>query len=154
MMKQPNSEHCFVCGVANPFGLRLKFYNTAAGEVSAEYVVPEHYQGYPGIVHGGIVAALLDEVAGRAYMVEQPNRFLYTARLNVRYRRHVPVGQPLRIIGRAGKDKGRTATAHAIIYDEGGEVLAEAEALLVEVPLETLGSVDLNALGWRVYEDD
>lgn len=153
MMRQPNSERCFVCGLANPFGLRLKFYNTAPGEVTAEYIVPEHFQGYPGIVHGGIVAAMLDEVAGRAHMVDHPNRFLYTARLNVHYRKHVPVGKPLRIVGRVGKDKGRTATSWAVIYDEAGDVLAEADALLVEVPLEVIGGVDLEALGWRIYED-
>jgi uncharacterized protein (TIGR00369 family) len=154
MKPQPNSKHCFVCGLANPFGLQLKFYSSAPGEVTAEYTVPERYQGYPGLVHGGIVAAMLDEVAGRAHMADNPERFLYTARLEVRYRRHVPLGKPLRLVGRVGRDKGRTATSSAVIYDEDGNVLAEAEALLVEVPPEVIGGVDLEALGWRVYEEE
>jgi acyl-coenzyme A thioesterase PaaI-like protein len=151
--RQPNSRQCFVCGLSNPYGLQLRFNITAPGEVTAEYTVPERYQGYPGVVHGGIVAAMLDEVTGRAHMGIDPPRFMYTARLEVRYRKNVPVGQPLRIVGRAEKSKGRTATATAAIYDQYDAVLAEADALLVDVPLDILGGVDLSALGWKVYED-
>jgi uncharacterized protein (TIGR00369 family) len=150
---QPNSRHCFVCGVANPYGLQLRFYESGPGEVTAEYTVPEHYQGYPGVVHGGIVAAMLDEVCGRAHMGGDPPRFMYTARLEIRYRHNVPVGQPLRMVGRVAKNKARTATATGEIFDAEGELLAEAEVLLVDVPPETVRSVDLEALGWKVYED-
>ncbi|MGB6422341.1 MAG: PaaI family thioesterase [Anaerolineales bacterium] len=150
---QPNSYQCFVCGVDNDFGLQLKFYDTGPGEVTAEYEVPDRYQGYPGVVHGGIVAAMLDEVAGRAHMGGDPPRFMYTARLNIRYRNHVPTGVLLRMVGRIGKSRGRTATATSVIYGPHGELLAEAEALLVDVPSDVLESVDLNALGWQVYEE-
>lgn len=150
---QPNSRHCFVCGLANPVGLKLRFYESAPGEVIAEYTVPEKYQGYPGVVHGGIVAAMLDEVCGRAHMQGDPPRFMFTARLEVRYRRNVPVGEPLRLVGRAGKSRGRMATASGWVYGPDGLLLAEADALLVNVPEETVRSVDLEALGWKVYED-
>lgn len=153
-MKQPNSLRCFVCGIANPFGLQLSFYQTGKEEVTAEYTVPEHYQGYPGVVHGGIVASMLDEITGRAHMGCDPPRFMYTARLEVRYRRNVPVGQPLRLVGRAGKSRGRTAAASGVIYDVEGNVLAEAEALLVDVPEEVISSADLEELGWKVYDED
>ena len=155
--RQPNSRHCFVCGLENPFGLKLRFYETAQGEVLVEHTVPDQYQGYPGVVHGGVVAAMLDEAAGRVYMggqAEGTTRFMYTARLEVRYRKNVPVGQPLRVVGRAGKDKGRTATATSAIYSADGELLAEAEALLVDVPGEILSQADLETLGWKVYPED
>lgn len=150
---QANSRHCFVCGLENPFGLHLRFYETAPGEVTAEYTVPERFQGYPGVVHGGVVAAMLDEVCGRAHMGGDPPRFMYTARLEVRYRQNVPVGVPLRLVGRAGKSRSRAATAVGEIYAPDGALLAEAEALLVDVPAEVVNSVDLEALGWRVYEE-
>jgi acyl-coenzyme A thioesterase PaaI-like protein len=67
-LKQANARDCFVCGVENPVGLHLKFYQTSPNEVTANLTVPEYYQGYPGILHGGIAAALLDEAAGRALM--------------------------------------------------------------------------------------
>jgi len=150
---QPNSLHCFVCGVENPFGLKLKFFETTPGEVTAEITLGEQYQGYPGIVHGGIVAAMLDEVTGRACMgnSKQP-RFMFTARLEIRYRRHIPVGKPLRLVGRASKIRETSAKASGAIYDSEGNLLAESDALLVDVPAETVAGVDLEALGWKLYE--
>ncbi len=153
MKPQANSRFCFVCGMENPKGLHLKFYELSPGEVSAVYTVPEHFQGYPGVVHGGVVAAMLDEICGRAHMGGDPPRFMYTARLEVRYRQNVPVGVPLRLVGRAGKSRSRVATATGELYGPDGALLAEAEALLVNVPDEVVGSVDLDALGWRVYEE-
>ncbi len=152
-MKQPNSKHCFVCGKENPYGLKLDFYETQPGEVEVEYTVPEQFQGYPGVVHGGVVAAMLDEVTGRVHMDGDPPRFMFTAKLEVRYHKNVPVGQPLRIIGKAGKNRERTATASGKIFGPEGELLAEAEALLVNVPEDVTQNVDLVALGWKVYPD-
>jgi hypothetical protein len=78
---------------------------------------------------------------------------MVTARLEVRYRKNVPVGQPLRLVGRAGKQRGRTATGTGEIYGPDGALLAEAEALLVDVPEEVVDTTNLEALGWRVYEE-
>lgn len=153
-MKQANSRTCFVCGVANPYGLQLTFYQSGPGEVVAEYTVPDRYQGYPGVVHGGIVAAMLDEIAGRSHMGGDHPRFMYTARLEVRYRRNVPLGVPLRLVGRAGESRSRTATAKGEIYDPEGVLLAEADALLVDIPKDVIENVDLEALGWKVYSDE
>ena len=152
---QPNSRHCFVCGVENPLGLHLRFYASEPGEVVANYTLPENYQGYPGVAHGGIVAAMLDEIAGRCLMgdLEAP-RFMFTARLNVTYRKNVPVGQPLRLVGKVVESRGRSATATSTIYDQAGNVLAEAEALLINVPEPVLQSVDLSQLGWQIYPEE
>ena len=152
-MKQPNSKHCFVCGKENPFGLKLSFYETQPGEVVVEYSVPDQYQGYPGVVHGGVVAAMMDEVADRVHMGGDPPRFMFTARLEVRYHKNVPTGKCLRIVGHAGKSRGRTALASCEIFGPDGQLLAEAKALLVNVPEEVTQQVNLDALGWKVYQD-
>jgi acyl-coenzyme A thioesterase PaaI-like protein len=152
--KQANSRNCFVCGVANPVGLRLKFYDSAPGEVTAHIVVPEHFQGYPGVVHGGIVASMLDEVTGRSHIGSEPPRFMYTAKLEVRYHKTVPVGKPIRLVGRAGSSRGRTAAACGFIYDEHEMLLAEADALLVDVPENLIDHARLEELGWKVYPDE
>lgn len=153
--KQPNSRNCFVCGLENPLGLHIKFYNTAPGEVSAEICLPESYQGYPGITHGGIIAAMLDEAAGRTHMGNgDAPRFMFTARLLINYRKNVPTGVPLRLVGWAGDAKKRTAAATSAILDAQGNILAEAEALMVNVPNEMLEVADLEALGWKVYPDE
>ena len=67
-IKQPNSRMCFVCGLQNPIGLHLHLYEIEPGLIETTYTAPAHFQGYPGVLHGGIVAALLDEVSGRVHM--------------------------------------------------------------------------------------
>ena len=152
--KQPNSRHCFICGVENPVGLKLKIYQTEPGVIETTYTAPEHFQGYPGVLHGGIVAAILDEISGRAHMGDpsQP-RFMFTGKLEVKYRKNVPIGEPLKIIGKAGKSKRQMAEGWAGIYNETGELLAEATTLLIDVPGETLDMSILEELGWKVYPD-
>jgi len=146
MIKQPNSRDCFVCGVENKCGLKLEFYQTTPGEVFVETVVPDRYQGYPGIVHGGIVASLVDEVT------ENP-RFMYTAKLTIQYRQPVPTGKQIKIIGQAIKTKKRTAISKAEIRGPEGEILVEAKAVLINVPEEALNSVNIESLGWKIYND-
>lgn len=153
MDKLPNSKNCFACGMENPIGLKLEMYaDSATGGVVCDYTIPKKYEGYPGVAHGGIVATLLDEVISRVYMVADHNRFMYTAKLTIRLRKHVPVGQPLHMIGNFIQDKGRTAEAEAKIFGPDGDLLAEGEALLVALPPEDVVA-DLQELGWRVYPD-
>jgi acyl-coenzyme A thioesterase PaaI-like protein len=119
-----------------------------------ECSLPEEYQGYPGVTHGGIVAAMLDEAAGRSQMGGDPPRFMFTAKLEIHYRKNVPVGCPIRLVGKAGNSRGRTATATSAIYDVEGNLLAEANALLVSVPDEMIQAKDLEAMGWKVYPEE
>ena len=150
---QPNSRHCFVCGLENNYGLKLRFLETGPGEVTAEYTVPEQFQGYPGVVHGGIVTAMLDEVTGRAHINSEPTRFMFTAKIEIKFRKNVPVGKPLRIVGQVEKSKSRMASSTGKIFGPEGDVLAEAKTLLVDLPEDEIGEVDLEALGWRVYDE-
>ncbi|MFH1524361.1 MAG: PaaI family thioesterase [Chloroflexota bacterium] len=152
--KQPNSRMCFICGLENPVGLKLKIYEIEPGVIETTYTAPEHFQSYPGILHGGIVATILDEISGRSQMGDPSlERFMFTAKLEVKYRKNVPIGQPLRIVGKAGKTRSRMAEAWAGIFDEEGTLLAEGNTLLVDIPTEALNSVDHAALGWKVYPD-
>jgi acyl-coenzyme A thioesterase PaaI-like protein len=151
---QPNSRHCFICGLENPVGLRLRIYQTEPGIIETTYTAPDHFQGYPGVLHGGIVASILDEISGRAQMGDPSEpRFMFTGKLEVKYRKNVPIGKPLKIVGKAGKSKGKMAEGWAGIYDENGTLLAEATTLLIDVPEETLDSANLEELGWKVYPE-
>jgi acyl-coenzyme A thioesterase PaaI-like protein len=153
MVKQANSRSCFVCGIENPVGLHLNFYETDSGEVIVNFTAPEQYQSYPGILHGGIVAAILDETAGRANMHGNPPRFMFTAKLEIHYRKNVPIGQPLKIIGKAGKVRSRIAESWAGIYGTDGTLLAEANALYMDIPNQP-DATSLDSFGWKVYPDN
>jgi hypothetical protein len=85
--------------------------------------------------------------------INQP-RFMFTARLDVRYRKNVPLETPLRIVGRVQKSKSRTVTSTGVIYGPAGDILAEADALLVDAPMDALSEAELEDLGWKVYADE
>jgi acyl-coenzyme A thioesterase PaaI-like protein len=155
-IKQPNSKMCFICGLENPIGLHLHFYETEPGVVESAYLAPDHFQGYPGVLHGGIVAAIVDEIAGRALMGSDPlnPRFMFTARLEVKYRKNVPIGKLLKIIGKGGRSKAKSGEAWAGIYDaETNELLAEGNVLLIDVPEDQIDRSRLSELGWKIYPE-
>jgi uncharacterized protein (TIGR00369 family) len=151
---QPNSRICFVCGMQNPVGLKVRFYEEGADGVWAEVVIPEVYQGYPGVAHGGIVAALLDEAAGRALMIGDPMRFMVTAQLRVRYHRPAPTGRPLVLTARPLRIGSRVARAQAALRRQDGTLCAEAEAILVQVPAEIQATFEAERPFWRVYPEE
>jgi uncharacterized protein (TIGR00369 family) len=153
LVKQPNSAHCFVCGLHNPLGMHLSFYAVSDTEVTAAYTAPAAYEGYPGVLHGGIIAALLDEVGVRVTMIVDYNHFMVTAHSSVKYRQPTPTGQPLTIVGRLVSRRGRLATTTAEVRLADGTVTASAELTLVDMPGGALSAADLAALGWQVYPD-
>ncbi len=92
---------------------------------------PERFQGAPGIVHGGIVASLLDEACGQvARLAISPS---VTSRLELRYLAPVPVEETLRVRAEITQADERRVTAEATVQDENGLFLAHARAECVHV---------------------
>ncbi|HID89083.1 MAG TPA: PaaI family thioesterase [Anaerolineae bacterium] len=157
MDKQPSSRMCFVCGVQNPIGLKLAFYqDPEAGQVRATFTVPDVYQGYPGVVHGGIVAAVLDEVAGRAVMLHRPGEegLMVTLRLTIRYRHPTPTETPLTAVGWVEQIGGIGARVAGQIRLPDGTVTAECESLLGPVPESFRASWEEEKAYWKVYPEE
>jgi uncharacterized protein (TIGR00369 family) len=148
--QQPNSDYCFVCGRKNPRGLYMHFFDNGSTEVWSEYAVAEMYQGYPGVVHGGVVAAMLDEVVARVSMIADHHHFMMSVKLSVKYRHPVPTETPLKIVGRIVRLRGRLGKAEGQVLLPDGTVAAEAEMTLADVPGELLAYANLEALGWRI----
>lgn len=155
MDKQPSSRTCFLCGRQNDIGLKMTWYNDReAGQVKATVIVPEYFNGYPGIVHGGIVAALLDETAGRAVLLDGDDRnLMVTAKLEVTFRHPTPTGEPLTVIGwvvQGGKERALVAGE---IRLSDGTVTAQCKALLLRAPEEFFQRWEPERPYWRVYDD-
>ena len=75
--RQPSSRTCFVCGRDNPVSLKMKWdQDCASGEIRSTVVLPEHFNGYPGVAHGGVIAAVLDETAGRVVLSRVQTEYL------------------------------------------------------------------------------
>jgi len=119
---------CFACGQHNPIGLRLRFAAEAQG-IRAEFTPGPEYQGYEGVVHGGIVAAALDDAM--ANLVHLQGREALTARLEVRYRREAPIGQRLVVTATVVRDRGRVFSAEAHLTLPDGTRLADARGTFV-----------------------
>src|SRR4051812_32846505 len=113
--KQPNSQMCFICGMQNPIGLKTFFYEHADGSIHAHFTPREEHQGYPGVLHGGITTALLDETMGRASLTAGREQWMVTAKLELRFLKMIPIGQPLTVISHIKKRSRRGMTSHGEI---------------------------------------
>ncbi|ADY57335.1 phenylacetic acid degradation-related protein [Syntrophobotulus glycolicus DSM 8271] len=153
LRKQENSRMCLVCGVKNDFGLKASFYELDNGELAGIFTPREEHQSYPGIAHGGISAAILDETIGRAIMVTDRDMLGYTVELNLKYKKHVPLGQKLIVIGRITREKSRTFEGTGEIILANGEVAASATAKYLKVPLDKMPSFQEDSedrMEWQV----
>ena len=151
--KQPNASMCYICGRDNPAGLGMDFYDDGEGMVKSIVTPADHFQGYPGVLHGGVVAAILDEVVGRSTMCTDHHRFMMTVNMTVQYRHPVPIGQELIAVGKVVRLKGRLGKAEGQIILADGTVACEAQLTLANMPAELADEARLAALNWRIDPD-
>ncbi|UCG43167.1 MAG: PaaI family thioesterase [candidate division WOR-3 bacterium] len=118
-----NDNTCFACGRNNPHGLKLDIRKTDDG-VELDYVPPAKFQGWRGIVHGGIVSTLLDELI--AWACTARGFDAVTGELNIRFRRPMKVGVMVHGTGRITRERGKLLVGESRLTDEGGAVIAEA----------------------------
>lgn len=130
-MEEKAYRQCFVCGQENPIGLHLT-YEFDDREARAVIALDDDYGGYPGVVHGGIVTALLDEIMAKT--VENLGIWAVTASIEVHFRRATPVHTPLILTGKLVKGKTRMFRTEAKLTLEDGTTLAEATAVFVKNP--------------------
>lgn len=122
----PGYPGCFVCGDRheNPLALGLKFI-LQDGLVRASFVPQREHAGYPGIVHGGIVASLLDEASSWVASATA-QAFCLTRSLEVEFLRPAKVGEPLTVLARVESQQGRFLEVRAQVEDREGRVLAQS----------------------------
>jgi uncharacterized protein (TIGR00369 family) len=121
----PNYELCYVCGHANPMGLNVRFY-VEGDAVRTRFRPDPLHAGYPGRLHGGVLAALLDETMGWAPCV-LAGRFCVAVELNVRYLKPAPPDREFLITGRAEGSSGRIWEAAGEVTDDDGTVYARGK---------------------------
>jgi len=128
LKKQNISKMCFVCGNNNDFGLHANFYETDANELVALINPSEQHQGYPGRMHGGIAATILDETISRSISNGKDEQIWgVTLELKTKFRKPVPLGQELKIVGRVTSEGTRFFEGTAEIVLPNGEIAVTAE---------------------------
>ncbi len=126
-----DDRYCFVCGEKNPLGFKLKFDHPQKGLLRSQVTFKKEHQGYLGIVHGGLVGTLLDEMmVNLAWLEKTP---AVTGELTTRLLKPVPVGEVIRLEGRLEKDGGRVLYMKAFARSEDGTLLAEASASCIRI---------------------
>jgi uncharacterized protein (TIGR00369 family) len=140
---------CFVCGLKNALGLKVSFFVLDNNELAAVFTPRDEHQGYPGRLHGGIAAAVLDEVIGRAVNLSNLGEVWgVTVDLSLKYRKPLPIGEPLRARGRITKDGGRFFEGTGEILLADGTSAVEASGRYIRLPLDKLAVSDLDTLEW------
>lgn len=154
-VRQPSSRSCFICGRENPLGLKARWVSDRkAKEVRSQLVIPEHFNGYPGVVHGGIITALLDEAMARSVLIDGGfDDLLVTAKLEVVFRRPTPTDTPVTAIARLVRRIGNRAIAEAELRLADGTITARAEATMAKPPPEVAAGWEKERPHWKVDAD-
>ncbi|MDE6655505.1 MAG: PaaI family thioesterase [Anaeroplasmataceae bacterium] len=136
--KQNNSKMCMICGMDNSFGVQAQFYELEDQSVCGLFQFKKEHQSYPGRVHGGMISAMLDELACRAFWVLEPEQFCVTLDLNTKYRKPVPYNEELKGTGKIIKKTNRYFIADCKIFNHKNEVLANGEIKYLLLPNEEI----------------
>ena len=145
---------CFVCGVKNPFGLHTDFFELEDGTLAARVTPSEHHQSYPGRLHGGVSAALLDETIGRAISISEPDTWAVTVEICVRYKKLVPYGVALTVTGRVVENNRRLFAGEGEILLPDGTVAVTATAKYMKRRLSDIADFEANGETWQCYPDE
>jgi uncharacterized protein (TIGR00369 family) len=107
-----DDKNCFACGSNNKHGLHMQVQRSD-GKAETEMTLKKEHQGWQNIAHGGIVSTILDEIMAHAIATKVPG--FVTAEIKVRYKKPVPIGEPITAFGRVENINSRIANAYSEI---------------------------------------
>ena len=120
-----NEGFCFGCGVNNPIGLKLKF-EREGDTIRATCTPDKYFQGWPGLLHGGLTATLLDEAMSN--IAYSTGHTCLTAAITIRIRQPIPVDVPLTVTARITRQRKKIIETAGTLALADGTVVAEAAA--------------------------
>jgi uncharacterized protein (TIGR00369 family) len=138
MRKQlPYYHGCFGCGKDNPCGVKLEFKYDGE-KVTASYSPQKVHMGFKGVVHGGVVTALLDEAMWWAVAaIHKENTF--TVKIEVEFKQPLEEGKTYTVEGKVAEErKGRIFLAEGYVLDSGGNICAQSKATFLKAPKKTM----------------
>lgn len=156
--KHTNSKTCFACGANNPSGLKMEFYDLEDGSIAALVTAKSDHMSYPGTLHGGIVATILDEALGRSTFTLEPDTWCVTLEVTVKYKKPVPYDVELRVAARVVEDREKVficegevllpddsvAAAARGVYYKANSNAAEAGMLDMEMTLREVEPTEID----------
>ena len=131
---------CYGCGDLNPEGLGIQF-EVEGATVTGRFTARKEHQGFPGVVHGGVAAAVMDEAMGWA--MRAAGAWAMTARMEVKYRKPLPLGEEVIVTAEVVRDRGKRLEAMSDIRTQSGERITQATGVFLRVPEEVARQYDL-----------
>lgn len=151
--KQPNSKMCFVCGLSNGFGLKSRFYELEDGQLMAVFQPADEHQGYPGRLHGGIAATILDETIGRAIMLAHSgNIWGVTIDFSMKLRKPVPIDGEIRVLARIVSEGKRSFQGEGEIILADGQVAVAGSGKYLKMDIDKIADFDHEGDEWFVVD--
>ncbi len=154
LKKQNVSKSCIVCGVKNDLGLKTGFYELENGELVSICKTKDWHQSYPGRLHGGMTAALLDETIGRAVSINDDQIWGVTVSLEVMYKKPVPLDETIKVVGRITKENRKLFEGTGEVILPNGEIAATAHGKYMKMPIGQISDAELDEEEWLSVEDD
>lgn len=152
--KQPNSKMCFVCGVNNAFGLQSRFFELENHDLLALFKPTQEHQGYPGRLHGGMAAAILDETIGRAIMIKYSHDIWgVTIDFSMRLKKPIPLQEEIRVLGRVTNDSKRIFEGSGEIILADGTHAVEATGKYLKMDINKITKADFIDEAWVVMNE-
>jgi len=144
-----------VCGVDNKFTLGSRFYELENGELAVTFRTEDCHQGYPGRVHGGVTAAVLDELIGRAMCIKEPDMWGVTVELSVKYKKPVPTETDLMAVARITNNSRKLCEGTGELMLPDGSVAVSAWGKYIKMPIEKISGREFSDSEWfRIDEKD
>ena len=135
-LELPHTAGCLVCGPGNTKGLRLRlFVDPHTGIVQTQFSPGREHIGFEGVTHGGVLAAVLDEVMVWAASWAG-KRFCLCGEMNVRYRQKAQIGKPLTCSARVEVKRSKLISTSAEALDAEGKIIATATGKYVPLTRE------------------
>jgi uncharacterized protein (TIGR00369 family) len=146
MRELPHTRSCFVCGENNPVGLRQRV-ETDGQIVRARFTPRPEHAGFKGVIHGGILATLLDEIMVWACAV-RTGKFAFCAEMTIRFQRPATPGDELRVEAELVADRrGRVFEARGEVRHADGEILAQATGKYMPIRDADLAALQADMIG-------
>lgn len=138
LKKQNVSSNCLVCGIENDLGLKANFYELENNELIAICDTKEWHQSYPGRMHGGMSAAILDETIGRAISLSNNEVWGVTVSLDIKYKKPVPTDCTIKVVGRIIKENRKLFEGTGEIILPNGEIAVTATGKYMKMPVNKI----------------
>ena len=130
-LKLFDNQGCYACGSANSEGLRMKFSLDENEDLVSEFTADKRHQGFDGILHGGIMALVLDEMMVNLTWIKGYNAV--SAEINVRLKKPVRTGQKISLRSRIVCEEKKLIKTEAQAFGPDGKLVAEAKAVCIKI---------------------